>query len=90
MYQQSNNGMTNGFNPFDIFRKLNEFGNPRQMVQYLLTSGRISQQMLNEFQQSITGNPRQIVQNMLNSGKMSQSQFNWLAQMANEFQKHVR
>lgn len=55
LFQQLNNGM-NGNNPFAMIQKFNEFrqnftGDPKQMVQQLLQSGRMSQQDFNRLQQ---------------------------------------
>ena len=52
LFQQLNNGMS-GNNPFSMIQKFNEFrrnftGDPKQMVEQLLQSGRMTQQ---EFQQ---------------------------------------
>lgn len=90
MFQQPNNGMKNGFNPYDLLQKFNEVRqDPRRIMQYLSNSGRIPQQMLNEIQRDITGNPRQVVQNLLSYGMMSQQEFNIIAQIANEVQKFM-
>lgn len=93
MFQNPNQFQpSNGFNnPLAIIQKLQEFRqNPNQMVQYLLNSGRVPQQMSNFIQQNINSNPRQIAQYLLNYGMMSQQEFNQISQMANEFQKYLQ
>ena len=55
LFQQLNNGMS-GNNPFAMIQKFNEFrqnftGDPKQMVQQLLDSGRMSQQDFNRYSQ---------------------------------------
>ena len=55
LFQQLNNGM-NGNNPFAMIQKFNEFrqnftGDPKQIVEQLLQSGRMSQQQFQQLSQ---------------------------------------
>ena len=55
LFQQLNNGM-NGNNPFAMMQKFNEFrqnftGDPKQIVEQLLQSGRMSQQQFQQLSQ---------------------------------------
>ena len=55
LFQQLNNGI-NGNNPFAMIQKFNEFrqnftGDPKQMVQQLLQSGRMSQEQFQQLSQ---------------------------------------
>lgn len=57
LFQQLNQNNGNGFNnPFQMIQKFNEFrqnftGDPKQMVEQLLKSGRMSQQDFNRYSQ---------------------------------------
>lgn len=55
LFQQLNNGMS-GNNPFTMIQKFNEFrqnftGDPKQIVQQLLQSGRMSQEQYQQLSQ---------------------------------------
>lgn len=55
LFQQLNNGMS-GNNPLSMIQKFNEFrksftGDPKQMVEQLLQSGRMTQQDFNRYSQ---------------------------------------
>ena len=55
LFQQLNSG-ANGNNPFAMIQKFNEFrqnftGDPKQMVEQLLQSGRMSQQQFQQLSQ---------------------------------------
>lgn len=55
LFQQLNNGMS-GNNPFAMIQKFNEFrqnftGDPKQIVEQLLQSGRMSQQQFQQLSQ---------------------------------------
>lgn len=56
LFQQLNNGGMNFNNPFAMIQKFNEFrqnftGDPKQMVEQLLQSGRMSQQQYQQLSQ---------------------------------------
>ena len=57
LYQQLSQNNGNGFNnPFQMIQKFNEFrqnftGDPKQMVEQLLQSGRMSQQQFQQLSQ---------------------------------------
>ena len=57
LFQQLSQNNGNGFNnPFQMIQKFNEFrqnftGDPKQMVEQLLQSGRMSQQDFNKYSQ---------------------------------------
>lgn len=57
LFQQLSQNNRNGFNnPFQMIQKFNEFrqnftGDPKQMVEQLLQSGRMSQQDFNKYSQ---------------------------------------